>query len=372
MNLLATEILTPRYALAWYPWAVQYFFLIAISYSALMLSLPGLVFRRERFMPLARLALLVAVSCTLVGPVALLADLHQPARFWHSYASPAPWSWMSIGAVLLPPYVVLTILYGYFAWRPALMARGAEGQGWDARLARLLCLGNWQAPRLTVVVFGLLAALFACGIMLYTGGEIAILASRPLWNTHWLPVMFVLTGLIAASGLVMLLNRLMVGANADVYRQGLKVILVAILGAALVAAIWFIQGITGYSPSVQAALESVRHNPDWTTIAIWALSAGILLFLVTVAMLRTPKWQRWAWLLGLLAIHMGWAFRWLVLMEVQTVAKNTAGYYHLAVAAGSYGLLGIIGTFGLWLAVLLIIDILVPWRDMNNARAATH
>jgi len=159
MSLLATEILTPRYELAWYPWAVQYFFMIAISYSALMLSLPGLVFRRERFMPLARLALLVAVTCTLVGPVALLADLHQPARFWHFYASPAPWSWMSIGAVLLPPYVVLTILYGYFAWRPALLARGSEGQGWDAKLARLLCLGSWQTPRLAVVVFGALAAL---------------------------------------------------------------------------------------------------------------------------------------------------------------------------------------------------------------------
>lgn len=70
----------------------------------------------------------------------------------------------------------------------------------------------------------------------------------------------------------------------------------------------------------------------------------------------------------LLAVHIGWTFRWMVLMEVQTVAKNTAGYYHYAIEAGSSGLLGIIGTFGLWLAALLIIDILVPWKKGLQAK----
>ena len=37
MNSMVIEVLTPRYAMVWYPWAVQYFFMIAISYSALML-----------------------------------------------------------------------------------------------------------------------------------------------------------------------------------------------------------------------------------------------------------------------------------------------------------------------------------------------
>jgi len=53
-------------------------------------------------------------------------------------------------------------------------------------------------------------------------------------------------------------------------------------------------------------------------------------------------------------------------MEVQTVAKNTAGYYQLVVELGSYGLMGIIGTFGLWLAVLLLIDLFIPWQDRTQ------
>ena len=28
------ELLAPRYDIAWYPWAVQYFFMIAVSYAS--------------------------------------------------------------------------------------------------------------------------------------------------------------------------------------------------------------------------------------------------------------------------------------------------------------------------------------------------
>ena len=40
---LVTEVVVPRYGIAWYPWAVQYFFLIALSYSTLWLAAPGLI-----------------------------------------------------------------------------------------------------------------------------------------------------------------------------------------------------------------------------------------------------------------------------------------------------------------------------------------
>lgn len=79
--------------------------------------------------------------------------------------------------------------------------------------------------------------------------------------------------------------------------------------------------------------------------------------------------MNWAWIVGLLALHVGWAFRWMVLMEVQTVAKNTAGYYQLVVELGSYGLMGIIGTFGLWLAALLLIDLFIPWQGKAQLEA---
>lgn len=69
-----------------------------------------------------------------------------------------------------------------------------------------------------------------------------------------------------------------------------------------------------------------------------------------------------AWIFGLLALHTAWMFRWSVLMNVQTVQRQTAGFSEYHLALGSGGLPGIIGAFGLWLAVLMLINIFVPWR----------
>ena len=56
-------------------------------------------------------------------------------------------------------------------------------------------------------------------------------------------------------------------------------------------------------------------------------------------------------------------FRWVVLMDVQHVARNSAGFHHYGIPAGSSGLLGIVGTFGLWLAAILLIELFIPWRQ---------
>ncbi|WP_417845191.1 NrfD/PsrC family molybdoenzyme membrane anchor subunit [Thalassospira sp.] len=369
MNSAVIEVLAPRYGIAWYPWAVQYFFLIAVSYSALLLTVPGLLCGKKNYQSLAKVALLVTVSCTLVGPVALLADLHQPLRFWHFYTNLTPWSWMSIGSLLLPVYLMLVVVYAWLAWRPAMQAQ-AQGEGWIAKLSGWISLGQWDAPRWMLVVSGFGALVLSVGIMVYTGAEVAIVKARPLWDTYWLPVIFVLTGLVAAAGLVILINRLMTGNDEDVNEQSLKVIFVSMILCALVAALWISEGITGFSPSVEQAFASLQRNPEWRAVAIYGLLVGIALTLSVIAMLRRPGWLGRSWIAGLLAVHIGWTFRWMVLMEVQTVAKNTAGYYHYAIEAGSSGLLGIIGTFGLWLAALLIIDILVPWKKGLQAR--TH
>jgi tetrathionate reductase subunit C len=67
---------------------------------------------------------------------------------------------------------------------------------------------------------------------------------------------------------------------------------------------------------------------------------------------------------------MGWMFRWVVLMDVQTVARNSAGFHHYGIPAGSSGILGIVGTFGLWLAAVLVIDLLIPWRQARQGGSA--
>ena len=372
MNSLVTEIVVPRYGLAWYPWAVQYFFLVALSYCTLWLSAPGLL-GAKHWRNTTRVALLACVSTTLVAPVALLADLHQPLRFWHFYAHPTPWSWMSIGAFLLPVYVGNVVALGYLCWRPAMLGQ-REVPGLQGLVARLVCLGRWSTPRRLIPLLTLTALVLSTGIILYTGAEIAVVKGRPLWNTAWLPVMFLTTGMLGATGLVLVLNRISGVCSSSTNRRMLSLMAFSGLACGLVALTWYLDGNNEVSGSVAEALNSIRDNPTWRNIAFWGLFAGALLTASAWFLSIRPRLLPLGWLAGLLALHVAWMFRWAVLMDVQTVARNTAGSNDYSIAFGSSGWLGIIGIFGLWLAALLLIELFVPWRGetTNKTPAAAQ
>ena len=364
MNSLVTEVLVPRYGLAWYPWAVQYFFLIALSYCTLWLSAPGLLGAKS-WRTTSRIALLACVSTTLVAPVALLADLHQPLRFWHFYAHPTPWSWMSIGSFILPLYLGVVLALAYLVWRPAIQAQRAA-KGLLGAYARLLSFGNWQAPTFFIPLLTLAALLMSTGIILYTGAEIAVVKGRPLWNTNWLIPMFATTGMLGACGLVMLLNRISGIKKSATNQQMLSILILSCLASGLIALTWYLDGANALSGSVAAAIDSVRGNPTWRTMTTWGLTAGITLMALAWLLRSSHRLQVHAWIAGLLALHVAWMFRWAVLMDVQTVARNTAGFNDYSIALGSSGWLGVIGIFGLWLAAILLIDLFVPWRGIGQ------
>ena len=125
---------------AWLPWAVQYFFLIGLSVAAFGLSLPGLGFRLAGWMQASRLALLAALTCGLTAPVALLADLHQPGRFWEFYTGPNLHSWMAWGSFFILGYLGGLLAYTWTVLRPDLAA--TAGAGTIARLYRWLGCGS--------------------------------------------------------------------------------------------------------------------------------------------------------------------------------------------------------------------------------------
>lgn len=364
MNSLVTEVLVPRYGLAWYPWAVQYFFLVALSYGTLWLSAPGLLGAKE-WKNTSRIALLACVSTTLVAPVALLADLHQPLRFWHFYAHPTLWSWMSIGSFILPLYLAVVLALAYLVWRPAIQAQRAA-PGLLGVYARLLSFGNWQAPAIFIPLLTLAALFISTGIMLYTGAEIAVVKGRPLWNTNWLIPMFVTTGMLGACGLVLVLNSISGIKQATTNKQMLSVLIVSCIACGVIGATWYLDGANALSGSVAAALDSIRGNSTWRSMAIWGISAGLTLTALAWLLHSSARLQVHAWIAGLLALHVAWMFRWAVLMDVQTVARNTAGFNDYNIALGSSGWLGVIGTFGLWLAAILLIDLFVPWRGLGH------
>ena len=78
----SVEVIGFAHGAAWLPWAVQYFFLIGLSTAAFFLSLPGLVWHRPAWKRVSERALLAALVCSFVAPVALLAALISLQGAW--------------------------------------------------------------------------------------------------------------------------------------------------------------------------------------------------------------------------------------------------------------------------------------------------
>lgn len=364
MNI--TEITVPLQEAAWLPWAVQYFFFIGVSAAAVLVAAAGDLGGGERWKRIQAPALLLALSAVVVAPVALLADLHQPGRFWHFYAHPAPWSWMSIGAILLPLYFGAVVAYALLWQREQQRRRGA---------GTWLAAGDWSARPLLPWLAGVTVAA-ALGILLYTGSEIRIVEARPLWHTHWLPVNLFLTALVASLGAIVFLQRWVTGGEPAEQRFTLWLFLAALVLTALGAAGWAAGGWLTDGVSFAEAMRLFRQFGYWQLLFYGSGLVGILLLAATVTLLRRPGALGLAWLLAPVALLAAWSFRWAVLMDVQTVPKYGAGLYPYELPLGSDGLLGIVGTFGLWAAVLVILTSIATWGSTlshaGNIREVAH
>ncbi|KAA0579802.1 tetrathionate reductase [Azospirillum sp. B21] len=353
MDTNIVEIINVTREVAWLPWAVQYFFLIGLSVGGVLLSLPGYAFANDEWRKLGRVGLLVALTCGLAAPVALLSDLHQPGRFWHFYAVFRPTSWMWWGSLIIPFYVTGLLVYAWTCFREELQEHGRV----DSHLAtlyRLAALGGGRDDRL-IRYAGLVVLAGAVLVALYTGAEVAVVKARPLWHTPFLPVQFLTTALVGAAGLVLILNRFAADHDLAVEARANR-LLAGFLGAVMaVGGLWLAFGLFGIDRTHTEALEGVANSEAWRVTAVWAVLATVAPFVIAVA-----KPVGTGLLTGLIAVHSAWMFRWTVFIGGQTVPKTGAGFYEYALPAGPDGLLGIIGTAGLWLFLLLVITAVLP------------
>src|SRR3546814_591699 len=249
------ELLTPHYEVAWLPWAVQYFFLVGIAACTALIA-AGCAFTAsgsagDRLLPAA--VSVLAVSA-IAAPVSLLADLHQPGRFWHFYAHLTPWSWMSLGAVILPLFVGLALAF---------------------------CAAWWFSHRGLLRVLGLLLALSALTVLMYSGSEVMVLKSRPLWSTPFLPMNFALTAWLASMGAMLLIARWLPGGTSALPgRLVHRLVWTGIIGTFLTALAWLAMGMTGHDTSFTQAQYLFAEFPAWRLSFLGSIATGLAVIML--------------------------------------------------------------------------------------------
>ncbi|MBS0056061.1 tetrathionate reductase subunit TtrC [Yersinia sp. Marseille-Q3913] len=333
------EILARPQDIAWLPWAVQYFFFIGLACSAVLFACWQRAFSRQQHNPLEFAALMLAVTAVVVAPLALNADLHQPARVWHFYAHFTPWSWMSWGSLFLPLFSLLVVAY--------FMAL-TYSRLWGKALPRLLA------------GLALLCALSAVSILLYTGREVSILRAQPLWFSRWLPLFIFLTAWQAVPSLLAAWLQ-----HQPQYQHKLaRGQLINLVALAAVTLLW----ASGDSPSGQALRAWATNAPMLAALpmVLWLLLLGLaganLQKNLSIPLLVVQ---------GGIALSLCWSVRWLLLMQTQTLPKYNILANPYSLPLGSEGLLAIIGTFGLWIAVIIAAREGVSWLEKKVSGGKT-
>lgn len=338
------ELLTPAYEAAWLPWAVQYFFLVGIctgaALTAAACAFGGAGSAGARLLPAAVVVLAVSAAA---APVSLLADLHQPARFWHFYAHFTPWSWMSLGAYLLPTFVMLAFAFCAAWWL-----------GWNTRLR----------------VLGVVLALVAVSVMVYTGAEIMVVRARPLWNTLFLPLNLALTGWLAALGAMLVVGRWLPGGLAALPAQLLRTLsLTAAWLLVATVALWVGVGLATDAPSLRAAQRLFHDFPVWQLSLLGSALAGIAVLVLLQRPATVLVKPQFSLRMGLAMLAAAWVFRWALFMGVQGVPKFGAGLYVYNMPLGGDGLLGMLGVLGLCVALIAAITLALEYFPARNALA---
>ena len=195
---------------SWHASYAIYFFVIGILAGLSFLSYGSWITPALR--PLREKAAYLSLALLAIGGLLLIADLSQPLRFLNtlnpaylSFTSPLAW-----GALNIVAFGVASVLY-------ILELR----KGQDSARGKLL---------------GLVTALLALGLPIYTGYDLTVHQSRPVWNTPVMPVLFVALAIATGSAV----GSLLAGGNAGAQKvlreymlwstAGVGVILVSILG----------------------------------------------------------------------------------------------------------------------------------------------
>jgi len=188
-----------------------YFFYTGLSAGSFVLSSLGTVFGIQKYKPIAKAGVVMAVSLLTIAPLHLIADLEQPLRFYTLFFRLNPHSAISYGTFLLTLYPLNSLIYGWFLFRKDLAKGAKELTGFRQSLYKLLTFGKTDLSEAALAkdtkiakFLGTLGVPLALMVHGYTGFLLADIQSRALWHTGLMPLIFLMSAMVSGTGLLIL------------------------------------------------------------------------------------------------------------------------------------------------------------------------
>ncbi|MCM8771029.1 MAG: polysulfide reductase NrfD [Candidatus Omnitrophica bacterium] len=205
-------------SIPWGMWVVFYIYFVGLSAGSYLISTLPYVFGFRRLERIGPLAILCAILALVTGLVFIWMDLGHPFRFWKvitnfNYTSILAWE-----VILYSLYLALLLVSFWFLKRCELVSQAKYSTGMKRVLAKFLSF-SFSCPQtqeqyqdchlfsLNLVKYlgfiGIPLVLFVRG---GTGALFAVVASRPHWFSGLLPVMFLVSGLLSATAMLLFIH----------------------------------------------------------------------------------------------------------------------------------------------------------------------
>jgi formate-dependent nitrite reductase membrane component NrfD len=269
---------------SWHASYAIYFFVIGIVAGLSFISYGS--WRTPALRPLREKSAYVSFVLLGLGGLLLIADLSQPLRFLNilnpaylNFSSPLAW-----GALNIVAFSIASIVY------ILALRKGDEQKGG---------------------MLALITALLALGLPVYTGFDLTVHQSRPVWNTPIMPVLFV--ALAVASGSAV--GALLAAGNAEAQKV-LREYMLWSAGAVAVMLV-SIMGTTNYGGAAEELTFAIMTTG---TMGLLFVGVGFLAGSVAPAlMLFAPmgKTQGVVLVSALLILAGSAALRYVLLMAPQ-------------------------------------------------------
>jgi len=198
-----------------------------------------------------------------------LAYLGKPLRFWRIILKPGT-SWMSRG------FIFMTLFLGLGAFQLLFSYSGAATG--------------------LVVTFKVLAGISAFLLVIYTGFVMNYVNGIPFWNSALLPLLFVLSGVLDGSGLIIAIG--LFGGNVDIMTaETLSRML--LIGTAVVIAV-YLWGGAYMGPAGKEAVIRLLRGSVAPVLWIGVVACGIILpVIISVSTLAVDHMAPGLLLLGI-------------------------------------------------------------------------
>ncbi|KAB2947954.1 MAG: polysulfide reductase NrfD [Candidatus Methanoperedens sp.] len=383
-NLIWGYVYPNESEIQWSILIVLYPYITGLVAGAFIASSLYHVFGKNEIKPVARFALLTALSFLLVAMLPLLVHLGRPERGIEIMFTPHLTSAMSGFGYIFSFYLIIVVLEIWLSFREDIVKKALSSHGWKELLYSSLALFSFDISEKALhddekfarklAIIGIPSAAFLHG---YVGFIFGGIKANPWWSTPLMPIIFLMSAIVSGIALLILL-----------YIAAMKIRKHAIDHKCLQSLahylwIFLILDVTLELLEIISMKYASREDIDIINrllsdkigFTFWGvqLTLGILIPFILLLMVNFIKKRDTLKMIMIsiscIFVVIGvFAMRWNVVIGGQEISKSLVGTLtYVPVFFSQEGVLPAIIIFMLPFIILRVVTaILPPWKDMEE------